>query len=237
MEVARTSNNELAAGIPQTRTLCQHFQKSKQLRLYVKSFLDTGMTNITCPKCRQTWAWQEVRALSLFSSRDQVLYERKLAQMTRDNKESFKKCPGCRSLLQRLDTENLCMECPVCSLKDGKAFQFCWACLSQWEGPSPQGGSCADKSCHVVALLQSCTVITNRSLSVHGCPSIRACPICRVLMVHSGGCKYVTCTNCSTCFCFRCLDKYSDCYNAKPNWYFKPNCEKPLAARQTFASC
>ncbi|XP_051900444.1 E3 ubiquitin-protein ligase RNF144A-like [Pristis pectinata] len=236
MELHVTCTVESAAGIQQTRTLCEHFQFSKQLKQYVKSLLDLGVTNITCPHCRQAWAWQEVRAVALLTNRDQSLYEKKLSWMTRDNTESFKKCPGCSSLLQRLDLENLCMECPLCSETRGETFQFCWACLSKWKGASPQAGSCTDESCHIVALLQGCALISNRALTVHGCPSIRACPSCRVLLAHSGGCKYVTCKNCSNHFCYRCLDSFDVCYTAQPNWYHQPRCAKPLAARQTFAS-
>ncbi|XP_059831049.1 cullin-9-like isoform X2 [Hypanus sabinus] len=173
-------------GIQQTRTLCEHFHWSRQLRQYVKSRLAT--------------------------------------------------CPGCKSLLQRLDLTNLCMKCPFCSETKGETFQFCWACLRKWKGGSGQGDSCANESCHIVALLQSCEEILNPALTVNGCPSVRACPQCKALVAHSGGCKYVTCRNCANCFCFRCLDSFNACSGARPNWYSRAKCEKPKAARQTFAS-
>ncbi|XP_072904950.1 E3 ubiquitin-protein ligase RNF217-like [Hemitrygon akajei] len=236
MELRVTHNAVSATGIQQTRTLCEHFHWSRQLRQNVKSRLATGETDITCPKCGQVWAWQEVRSLHLLTKRDQLLYEKKLSQMMSRITDTYKKCPGCKSLLQRLDLTNLCMKCPFCSETKGEAFQFCWACLRKWKGGSWQGDSCANESCHIVALLQCCEEILNPALTVNGCPSIRACPQCKALVAHSGGCKYVTCRNCTNRFCFRCLESFNACYSAQPNWYHRARCDKPKAARQTFAS-
>ncbi|XP_032872645.1 probable E3 ubiquitin-protein ligase RNF217 isoform X2 [Amblyraja radiata] len=230
MEVNASSN-----GSPQTRTLCEYFQCSKQLRKYVKTLLDSGRTQIACPVCDQKWAWQEVRALALLTTSDQTRYETKLLRMSRVKTESYKKCPGCWRLLQRLEVEDLHVVCPQCTRTGGEAFRVCWSCGRQWRGPAPGGGAhCSDRSCPTVSLLQSCPPIDGPSLAVNGCPSIRACPRCRALVAHAGGCKYVRCGPCSFRFCYRCLEPSKLCQQAKSGSYFLAKCGKPFAARQSF---
>ncbi|KYO30422.1 hypothetical protein Y1Q_0015740 [Alligator mississippiensis] len=48
--------------------------------------------------------------------------------------------------------------------------------------------------------------------SVHGCPSLRACPWCCTLVTHNKqGCSSVQCPQCQAFFCYRCLhDHYDD---------------------------
>ncbi|XP_067828195.1 uncharacterized protein [Heptranchias perlo] len=195
-----------------------------------------GTHRISCLTCGQAWAWQEVRRLVLLTEKEQKYYEEKISQLTKDDTESYQKCPRCSLLVQRLDLENLCVECLACSEGRGTRYQFCWGCTREWKGPSPRDDCCENKSCRTVALLLSCPEINNPGLTVHQCPLVRACPICKSLVSHTGGCKYVKCGNCANRFCYRCLEKFTVCYHANPNCYHSPSCAKPMAARQTFSS-
>ncbi|XP_067879703.1 E3 ubiquitin-protein ligase DDB_G0292642-like isoform X2 [Heterodontus francisci] len=236
MELNVALKFEDPASSTQIRGLCQHFRNSRQLTKYVKNVLDSGVHNFSCLKCGQQWAWQEVRSLALLSEGEWKQHEEQVAQLTKDDTESYKKCPGCSLLVQRLDAENLCVECPACCKRSGAPYRFCWSCMRKWTGQSPQGGSCKHKSCSTVALLLSCPVINNSALTVDGCPVVRACPDCKTLISHAGGCKFVHCKNCNNRFCYRCLENFSACYNAKPEWYHFALCAKPMAVRQTFSS-
>ena len=43
---------------------------------------------------------------------------------------------------------------------------------------------------------------------IPGCPSIRACPKCGLLIYLKEGCRHMTCTGCGAEFCFICLKKW-----------------------------
>ncbi|XP_038642919.1 E3 ubiquitin-protein ligase RNF19B-like [Scyliorhinus canicula] len=202
----------------------------------MKVLLDSGVHKLSCPKCGQSWAWQEVRSQLLFSDSERRCYEEKVSRLAKGDAEFHRKCPGCGLLVQRLDAEDYCGECPACCGNGGKTYQFCWSCTREWRGESPQGAGCKRETCSMVALLLSCPSINNPLVTVNGCPVVRACPDCRTLIAHAGGCKYVTCRNCSNCFCYRCLETYTACYGAKPQWYHVASCAKPMAPRQAFLS-
>ncbi|XP_030287832.1 uncharacterized protein LOC115590568 isoform X1 [Sparus aurata] len=68
---------------------------------------------------------------------------------------------------------------------------------------------------------------------VTGCPSIRACPTCGMLVVHDGTrCKNVVCRQCKVSFCFVCLKTTTECQKIKPYSYFDV-CSSGVAPRQT----
>ncbi|XP_041034711.1 probable E3 ubiquitin-protein ligase RNF217 [Carcharodon carcharias] len=180
--------------------------------------------------------WQEVRSLALFSPAEQGLYEEQILRRVENDTDSFKKCPKCSLLVQRLDVEDFSTKCPACPENRGNPYWFCWSCMRRWRGRSLHGAGCKRKSCKMVALLLSCPLITDPLLSVNGCPVVRACPQCKALISHTGGCKYVNCRNCANRFCYRCLEKYTVCYNAKPSCYHEASCAKPMVPRQTFTS-
>lgn len=95
-------------------------------------------------------------------------------------------------------------------------------------------GTCTNKSCQIVSLLLNCNLVTTSSSKVLNCPEFRACPKCHSLMMHTGGCKYVTCTQsqCKFTYCFICLRYKHEC--KKDSGYFSLECSKPRAARQRF---
>ncbi|XP_060710651.1 uncharacterized protein DDB_G0292642-like isoform X1 [Hemiscyllium ocellatum] len=234
MEPNFAGNSEgLAAGSSETRTMCEHFKNTSDMKIHIRTLLDSGIYIFSCPYCGQRWPWQELRRLELFPESDQKLFEEKISRLTESDTRYYKKCPKCKRVVQRVDLEERFVECPACPGNTGKPYRFCWDCLRRRNRRLAQGEACKNKDCSLVALLQSCPTISDPLLTVHGCPSIRACPACRVLVSHRGGCKYVYCRSCGHSFCYRCLEKRTVCHAAKPEWYHVARCAKPRAPRQT----
>ncbi|XP_048379963.2 uncharacterized protein LOC125448605 [Stegostoma tigrinum] len=185
---------------------CGHITEPLSLKAWAKSRIDTGICSFPCETCKKEWVWQEVCKLALFTEEERDCYEKKLIELTKDDITSYKKCPDCNFLVQRMDPESLCVECLSCSNAKGKLYQFCWECMREWKNPASRNKECGNKSCSITAMLLSCPLIEAPSIAVHQCPVVRACPNCETLVSHcQQGCPLVTCPNCFYEFCYRCL--------------------------------
>ncbi|XP_059574958.1 uncharacterized protein LOC106738244 isoform X2 [Alligator mississippiensis] len=171
-----------------------------------------GITSWRCPRCPDTlWLWQELCDLGLFSRQDRARLEaRILAQ--EGAKSSYRQCPRCQLLVQRPAPGPLRTACPPCSRQAGQLRYFCWGCHQAWdETPSP-GDAGHGSRCMLLTMLHDAPAIQAPESSVHGCPSLRACPWCCTLVTHNKqGCSSVQCPQCQAFFCYRCLhDHYDD---------------------------
>ncbi|KAF3837149.1 hypothetical protein F7725_004613 [Dissostichus mawsoni] len=124
----------------------------------------------------------------------------------------------------------------MCTAKTNVAFSFCWQCLEEWKGPSPYPDRCANECCISKAqeILNTCHDITFKDVKgVSGCPSVRACPTCGLLVEHNKNrCKYIGCLRCKVKFCFVCLKRYEECLDEdRLSFYFC--CASGVAPRQT----
>ncbi|XP_078056923.1 E3 ubiquitin-protein ligase ARIH2-like isoform X2 [Mustelus asterias] len=165
-----------------------------------------GVHSFPCQSCKKEWVWQEVCKLALFTTAERKSYEKKLMEQIKDDTASYRKCPGCNLLVQRVDPENLCVECLSCSNAKGKLYWFCWDCMREWKSPASLSTDCGNKSCTTTAMLLSCPLIDAPHLEVYQCPVVRACPNCETLVSHcQEGCPQVECPNCFYEFCYRCL--------------------------------
>uniref|UniRef100_UPI00398F5A75 E3 ubiquitin-protein ligase DDB_G0292642-like n=1 Tax=Pristiophorus japonicus TaxID=55135 RepID=UPI00398F5A75 len=186
---------------------CGHMVMSKGLKEWCKALLDEGRLTFNCPKCAKEWPWQEVRQLSQLTQEECGPYEEQLGRIMTQKAESYRKCPDCSLYVQRMDMEKLCVQCPPCSKRSKKVFQFCWDCLREWKNADMQNDSCGNESCSVTALLLGCSTIEDMASAVYGCPKVRACPNCEALAEHCmRGCPSVLCPNCRHLFCYRCLE-------------------------------
>nr|XP_055053959.1 potential E3 ubiquitin-protein ligase ariadne-2-like [Misgurnus anguillicaudatus] len=115
------------------------------------------------------------------------------------------KCPGCnQSNIRKLEGQRAV--CMSCSKTKRRVFQFCWACQREWPRDASTTDSCMLPNCALRAALLSVKQIDDPRSSAKGCPYFRACPRCKALLTHNGqGCPKITCVNCRTMFCFRCL--------------------------------
>ncbi|XP_036378960.1 probable E3 ubiquitin-protein ligase RNF144A [Megalops cyprinoides] len=148
--------------------------------------------------------------------------------------QAYLKCPACPGvLLCPLNSEGQPYQFSQCSQMP-QLHHFCTSCLSPWLPSSEaSGGCCSNRSCQVVSTLLTCDTVKDPQSRVFGCPVFRACPKCYSLIMHTKGCKYVTCPTCHHRFCFMCLQRSEECQKAK-DLYWSLSCTKPMAERQRF---
>ena len=131
-------------------------------------------------------------------------YEQRLAENYARRALGVQECPGCESLCIKKNKVDQVVRCPVCTKKNGAAFDFCWSC----KNPSTTE-HCLMRDCDAqdprLKYLKTCE--KKVIIQVPNCPSLRACPTCGVLIEHTGACKHMICQGCDTEFCFICLKK------------------------------
>ncbi|XP_075948753.1 uncharacterized protein LOC142950942 isoform X2 [Anarhichas minor] len=146
----------------------------------------------------------------------------------------FEECPGCKSRVVRTDLNNQSVQCTVCTARRGRTYTFCWQCLKEWRGLT-WSGDCGNDDCHnPLEILKSCPDITFKDVrGVTGCPSVRACPTCGLLVEHNTTkCKNIVCGRCKVEFCFVCLKLTEECLRLKPSSHYYL-CSSGVAPRQT----
>ncbi|XP_067399035.1 E3 ubiquitin-protein ligase ARIH2-like [Emydura macquarii macquarii] len=201
-------------GVLRGQVSCGHWVNVAGLHGWVRALLDQGIISFRCPSCPDApWLWQEVCKLGLFSDEERATLETQiLAQEAA--RGSYRQCPRCQNLIQCLEPTTLRTPCLPCSQRAGKLYCFCWGCRTDWTGPPPQGDSCSNPQCSLQAALYDSPEIQAPGSSVHGCPSLRACPECHALVSHTGqGCSMVECPECWMEFCYRCLRGHLEEYD------------------------
>ncbi|XP_069771479.1 uncharacterized protein [Narcine bancroftii] len=200
---------------------CSHYADASRLKEWIHISLQKGFTSFPCTKCNETRIpWQTLRQVLNLSSAEQQLLEEMLVTNCRKDADALKKCPLCARLVQRSSREVLCVECPQCPEWSGNDYWFCWACSREWRDSTSSGFVCPHVNCDHLVLLRSCAPIAQPGSAVHGCPSVRSCPVCQQLLAHSGGIKNVSCPSCHSLFCYRCLQiksKHRHQCTIKPN--------------------
>ncbi|KAM3590487.1 uncharacterized protein V6R79_010873 [Siganus canaliculatus] len=195
---------------------CGHAVTPMSLTKWCRRQLDEGKNKFVCGQhgCDAEWSYDEVRKMALLTTEETEYFETKLFSNAAKNHLDVKQCPGCKSHVLRADPKNLNVECPMCTADKGKRYQFCWQCLRQWKGPAPRSDHCGNEDCvSPLEILKNCPDIVFEDIQgVTGCPSIRACPTCGLLVEHNKSqCKHVVCHRCKSDFCFVCLKLSSDC--------------------------
>ena len=85
----------------------------------------------------------------------------------------------------------------------------------------------------LLELLATCgpTTAAIKYCNLSGCPSVRACPHCGILIEYESQCKHMTCVACNTTFCFICLRLRNEHDGGRYNWSISHAC--PIAPLQT----
>ncbi|KAF1380688.1 hypothetical protein PFLUV_G00166470 [Perca fluviatilis] len=209
---------------------CGHAVTPMSLTKWCRRLLDVeGKCRFECGVCDVKWPFEEVCKMALLTPEEINYFEKKMfSNAARDL--DFKVCPGCQSRAVRTDLHNLSVQCPVCTADKGRTYKFCWQCLREWKGPVPRSDQCENDGCApLLETLRTCPDITFEKVrGVTGCPSIRACPTCGLLVGHNRTkCKNITCPQCNKEFCFVCLKLTVECKS-----YLKA-CSSGVAPRQT----
>uniref|UniRef100_UPI0037E7405E E3 ubiquitin-protein ligase ARIH2-like n=1 Tax=Semicossyphus pulcher TaxID=241346 RepID=UPI0037E7405E len=209
---------------------CGHTVTPMSLTNWCRKSLDKGETKFVCGHCDVEWPYNEVYKMALLTPEEIKYFEKTLFKTAATDFWNAKKCPGCKSCVVRNDLNNARVCCTVCSTNKRRIYEFCWRCLKEWTRPSPYSDRCADPDCVTPEeTLRTCPEITFKDVkNVTGCPSVRACPTCGLLIEHNKkNCKYITCLRCKEKFCFVCLKLNKVC-----DKYYGP-CISGVAPRQT----
>ncbi|XP_004484437.2 potential E3 ubiquitin-protein ligase ariadne-2-like [Dasypus novemcinctus] len=227
-------------GTQRVQMSCGHAVDPGSLTAWCRSLIDQGCFSFYCPadvngaKCGAEWPYPEVRRSAALGAAEQRDFERKLALSAVRRYCDIKECPRCKSLVERKELTHLRVLCTICSSSLGGPSEFCWQCLRAWKGQGTPSDHCANEGCRDPSLhvLATCGTKDLPGSEIRGCPSIRACPTCGLLIEHKDKCKYVLCSRCHVEFCFACLDTAQACQAAKGGAWFQL-CAKRLAPRQT----
>ncbi|XP_074480711.1 E3 ubiquitin-protein ligase ARIH2-like [Sebastes fasciatus] len=194
---------------------CGHAVTPMSLTQWCYYLLDDGCRKFVCGQtdCDVEWPFEEVCKMALLTPEEIEHFEEKLFSNAAKDYLDVKACPGCKSRVVRSDIHDLSVQCPVCTTKRGRIYRFCWHCLKRWTGPA-RSDYCENDECQrPLEILKRCPDITFRDVEgVAGCPSIRACPTCGLLVEHNKTqSKAITCLRCKVKFCFVCLKLNKEC--------------------------
>ncbi|XP_051285275.1 uncharacterized protein LOC127379561 isoform X2 [Dicentrarchus labrax] len=194
---------------------CGHAVTPMSLTDWCRRLLDKGECRFVCgqPRCDVEWPFEEVCKMALLSPEEKKHFEQKMFS----NAHDLKLCPGCKSSVVRTDPSDLSIECSVCTANKQRSYRFCWQCLKEWKGPAPRSDRCENDGCinqQLETLRNSPVIVFKKVKEVTGCPSIRACPTCGLLLEHNRKyCKTIICRRCKVKFCFVCLKLTGVCRN------------------------
>lgn len=220
---------------------CGHAVDPNSLTGWCRSLLDQSHVRFHCPadagdnkKCGEEWTYVEVRRHALLTDDEQAMFEEKMALIAAQQHCEFKECPGCKTLVERKDLENLWVHCVICSATNKETCEFCWQCLRPWKGAGTSSLCCKNEGCADprLKILAECSVKDLPGSEIKNCPSTRACPTCGLMIEHKELCKYIMCKQCHVEFCFACLENAKVCQSGRGGAWYQV-CSKPVAPRQT----
>ena len=225
---------------------CGHAVGPDTLTEYCRSLLKQHIFKFTCPaiidskrnkQCREEWEYTDVRLAALLTDDEMQYFESKMSEYAASQYCDIKECPGCQSFTERRDLINLRVQCPFCTKKKGRSYDFCWQCSREWTGPTKSSVKCGNVSCIHPDLpsIRDAPYIELKELVGLNLfvPNRRACPTCGKVVEHdTEACKNVICPRCKKEFCFLCLELTIDCQKSAPGSWYKA-CAKPVAPKQT----
>ncbi|KAI3376363.1 hypothetical protein L3Q82_016831 [Scortum barcoo] len=217
---------------------CGHAVTPTSLTDWCRRLLDQGECRFVCGQtnCDVEWPFKEVCKMALLTPEEMRHFEKKLLSNAAKDNLNIKVCPGCKSRVTRADLSDLSVECTVCTADKKRPYRFCCQCLREWKGPAPRSDRCQNDGCinQPLETLRTCPDIDFKAVEgVTGCPCIRACPTCGLVVEHnSNHCKGLTCPRCKVKFCFVCLKLAKDCLMVNTG-FFSKLCPSGVAPRQT----
>ncbi|XP_067378754.1 uncharacterized protein [Channa argus] len=210
---------------------CGHAVTPMSLTKWCRRLLEQGESKFVCGRsgCNVQWPYAEVCKMALLTPEEMKYFEKTMC--TNSMSHYTKICPGCKSSVVGTKRYNLRVHSTA---QKGQASDLCWQCLKKPKAPAPSSDRCENESFtnELLNTLRMCPEISLDSVKgVTGCPSMRACPTCGIMLQHDNKhCKKVVCPRCMNGFCFVCLKPTAVCLkNSSP---YGP-CSSGLAPRQT----
>lgn len=206
---------------PTWQMSCGHGITSENLFGYCWSKLKDGDYKFFCPGldngCGKEWNFFEIKWKARLNDDEIIYFESRISCNYVRKQSSFRECPFCFTLCERLAENNARVICTKCAGEKKNETEFCWFCLMPWR----RGHFCGQDS--IRKTLQTCQ--TKKISHAVDVPCVRLCVECGLILEHTQGCKQMTC-KCGKRFCFVCL---TPCL---PNGNFQcDNCK--VAPRQT----
>lgn len=193
---------------------CGHAITPESLTMFCRSILDAGRSRFLCPYisqdqppvyCGNEWDYIDVRRLAVLTDDEIEEFEKKMSRNYLIKAMGVQECPKCNSMVERSDKKHIRVICPLCT-KTGKqaAYEFCWHCLHEWKssGTTKCGNLVCSGEDRRLRILRNCP--RKEIVGVVGCPTLRACVSCGMLIEHVRACKHMKC-RCGKEFCFICL--------------------------------
>ena len=181
------------------------------MKNYCLDEIKKGRYTFVCPdpKCKRIWEYFLVRHVACLDDKTRSTVEKTVTVNYISQERGFQQCPGCQTWCIPVNKGKIRLQCDICSRDLGRRYEFCWACLHQWKGSSIT--CCGNEGCDGKdPRIRILSVAKKKSIDeIPGCPSIRACPKCGLLINHEKGCRHMTCTSCKAQFCFICLKRWS----------------------------
>jgi len=168
-----------------------------------------GRYTFQCPdsKCERVWEYFLVRHVACLDDETRSDIEKHVVENYIKHGRGYQQCPGCNTWCSPSKNGDIRLRCPMCSQSKVKPYDFCWTCQLEWRSTSLT--RCGNEECNGkdprLAILANAAKETIDDIP--GCPSIRACPKCGLLIMWLGSCRHMTCTRkcCKNEFCFICL--------------------------------
>ncbi|OWF49959.1 E3 ubiquitin-protein ligase [Mizuhopecten yessoensis] len=154
--------------------------------------------DVNSRRCDWEWFFPEVAENACLSKDERILFESRINRNWVNLSAGVRECPFCRCVCERQKPDDPHVLCVYCQNAGEPNCHFCWYCLYPWKDHH----SCTKDSARQI--LSTCP--RKEIVKVTGCPSIRACPGCKILIEHKDQCKHMDCRNCKTSFCFICLE-------------------------------
>lgn len=178
---------------------CGHVISRSGMKGHLKDTLkDRKQSDIVCPHCKVKWDLELCLQVSGMSTRDQD----KFATMSKQNymrlNNTGRQCPRCSTFIENKNKKDR-VKCRRCR------SYICWPCDRKWQSNSTR--VCGHNNCpkfgkmfrKINSDLQSQLRNSQRGdiSGVPNCPNTRLCPMCKVKIVHEGGCLHMTCKSAS----------------------------------------
>uniref|UniRef100_A0A7N5ZV51 RING-type domain-containing protein n=1 Tax=Anabas testudineus TaxID=64144 RepID=A0A7N5ZV51_ANATE len=181
----------------------------------------TGESRFVCGQtgCKLEWSYEEVCKKALLTHKEKKFFEKAMASNAARQESDTNLCPRCKSSVVMKNRYNLRVRQPA---NNRETHDLCWQCWRKQKRFTNES----------LKTLKTCPEIKLEAVKgVTGCPSLRACPTCGILLQHDDNyCKKVVCPRCKVGFCFVCLKLTAECLRTSGPY---TKCTSGVAPRQT----